>query len=268
MDWKNQYLDVNKSAWNKKVDVHLQSAFYDVKGFMEGQTSLNDIELTIIGDVSQKSILHLQCHFGQDSMSLSRLGAQVVGVDLSDEAIKAAKYISNSLNLDTKFVCCNVYDLPSHLEETFDLVFTSYGTIAWLPDLDRWASLIARYLKPRGRFVIVDFHPFIWMYDDDLRYIKYNYFNVEPIIENESGTYADKNADLSDPMITWNHSLSEVVNSLIRAGLTIQNLNEYNYSPYNVFKDMEEVGPKKYQISQFSDRIPLVFSIEAVNLLG
>src|SRR5690606_22988486 len=165
------YLQINKESWNKRTEIHLVSEFYDVKGFLEGKSSLNPIELELFGEISGKSLLHLQCHFGQDTISLSRLGAKTVGVDLSDKAVEAARELAAKDGSDAEFICCDVYDLPDQLDEKFDLVFTSYGTIGWLPDLDKWANVISHFLKPGGKFVFVEFHPYIWMYDDDLNEI-------------------------------------------------------------------------------------------------
>ncbi len=137
MSKEENYIAINRQSWNKKTDIHLDSAFYDMDGFRKGNTSLNDIELKLLGDLNGKSILHLQCHFGQDTISLSQLGAKAVGVDLSDNAIDNARKIAAEMNVDTTFICCDVYDLPNHLDQQFDVVFTSYGTIGWLPDLDR-----------------------------------------------------------------------------------------------------------------------------------
>ena len=123
-------------------------------------------------------------------------------------------------NLDTTFVCCDIYDAPKFIDEKFDIVFTSYGTIGWLPDLDKWAKVISHFLKPDGKFIMADFHPVVWMFDNDFKEVFYNYFNVEPIIEAESGTYADKEAELSTQTMTWNHPTSELLNSLIAVSYT------------------------------------------------
>src|SRR6187551_1118010 len=160
------YLDINKASWNQRTAVHVASDFYGVDAFVKGKSSLQQIELGLLGDVAGKSILHLQCHFGQDTLSLARLGAKVTGVDLSDVAITEARKLARELGLSTDFICCNVYDLPQQLEQQFDVVFTSYGAIGWLPDLDRWAQIVRRFLKPGGRLVLVEFHPFVWMFDD------------------------------------------------------------------------------------------------------
>ncbi|MBP6586250.1 MAG: class I SAM-dependent methyltransferase, partial [Flavobacterium sp.] len=229
------YININKETWNKKTAVHIASDFYNNEAFLNGKSSLNHFEIDLLGDVSQKKILHLQCHFGQDTLSLARLGAKVTGIDFSDQAIEKAKEYSKQLDLDATFICCDVYDTPNYLDEKFDIVFTSYGTIGWLPDMDKWAAVVSHFLKPEGKFVFVDFHPVVWMFDDDFKEVFYNYFKSEPIIEEETGTYADKKASLIQKTISWNHSISEVVNALIENGLTIHLLNEYDYSPYNCF---------------------------------
>lgn len=258
------YLEINRQSWNQKTDIHLQSRFYDLDGFLKGQTSLNEIELALLGDVKGKSILHLQCHFGQDTISLSRLGADVTGIDLSDKAIDSAKQIAEKAKSNTKFICCDIYDLPNYLEKQFDIVFTSYGTIGWLPDLDKWAKIISKYLKPNGQFIFVEFHPVVWMFDDNFEKVGYNYFNSGPIIETESGTYADKNADITQEYVMWNHSMSEVVNSLIKNEMEIISLDEFDYSPYNCFNKTIEIEPKKYRIAHLENKIPMVYSIKAI----
>ncbi|HRZ31212.1 MAG TPA: class I SAM-dependent methyltransferase, partial [Flavobacterium sp.] len=215
------YININKETWNKKTAVHIASDFYNNEAFLNGKSSLNRFEIDLLGDVSQKKILHLQCHFGQDTLSLARLGAKVTGIDFSDQAIEKAKEYSKQLDLDATFICCDVYDTPNYLDEKFDIVFTSYGTIGWLPDMDKWAAVVSHFLKPEGKFVFVDFHPVVWMFDDDFKEVFYHYFKSEPIIEEETGTYADKKASLIQKTISWNHSISEVVNALIENGLTI-----------------------------------------------
>lgn len=263
MNKENNYIAINRQSWNNRTDTHLKSEFYDLDNFIKGKTSLNSIELELLGDLTGKTILHLQCHFGQDTISLGRLGAEVTGVDFSDKAIASAKQIAKDTKVNATFICCDVYDLPNHLDQQFDIVFTSYGTIGWLPDLDQWAKIVSRFLKPNGQFVFVEFHPVVWMFDDNFEKIFYSYFNSGAIIESESGTYADKNADITNEYVSWNHSLSEVLNSLIANGLEINQLNEYDYSPYNCFNKTIEFEPKKYRIEHLEDKIPMVYSITA-----
>jgi 2-polyprenyl-3-methyl-5-hydroxy-6-metoxy-1,4-benzoquinol methylase len=260
---QNNYLEVNKHSWNNRVDAHVNSEFYNMEGFLKGETSLKSIELNLLGDIRGKKVLHLQCHFGQDTISLSRMGAIVTGIDLSDKAIDTAKKLAKDLNTDTQFICCDIFDLPNHLDEKFDIVFTSYGTIGWLPDMNKWANIVAHFKKPEGKFIFVEFHPAVWMYDDDFKMIYYNYFNTGPIVEVESGTYADKTAEITQKYVMWNHGMSEVVNSLIASGLKIERLDEFNYSPYPCFKHTVKVDTDKYYIEAFGDKFPMVYAIVA-----
>jgi len=263
MKKEDNYIEINRQSWNNKTDIHLKSEFYDLKNFIQGKTSLNSIELNLLGDISGKTILHLQCHFGQDTISLSRLGAEVTGVDLSDKAIKSAKQIAKNTNSNASFICCDIYNLPNHLDKKFDLVFTSYGTIGWLPDLDKWAKIVSKFLKPNGQFVFVEFHPVVWMFDNNFKKIDYRYFNSGAILESETGTYAEKNADIIQECVTWNHALSEVINNLIKNGLEISSFGEYDYSPYNCFNKTIEFEPKKYRIEHLENKIPMVYAIVA-----
>ncbi|MFN3969608.1 class I SAM-dependent methyltransferase [Flavobacterium sp.] len=263
MDNKNDYKAINKQTWNNKTDVHIASEFYDVEGFLKGKSTLNDIELPLLGGVSGKKILHLQCHFGQDTISLARMGATATGVDLSDKAIERAREFAEKLNLEVTFVCCDIYDAPTLIDEKFDVVFTSYGTIGWFPDLGKWAKVVSHFLKPNGKFIMADFHPVVWMFDNDFETVFYNYFNVEPIVENETGTYADREAEIATKTITWNHPISEILNSLIQSGLEINSFNEYDYSPYNCFNKTVEFEKGKFRIKSLENKIPMVYSILA-----
>ncbi len=258
------YISINKQSWNNRVDAHMKSAFYDVSGFLNGNSSLKEIEIAMLGDLKGKSILHLQCHFGQDTISLARLGAFVTGVDLSDVAIAQARNLAIQTNVDVEFICCNIYDLPLHLDKQFDIVFTSYGTIGWLPDLDKWASVVAKFLKPGGSFVFVEFHPAVWMYDDNFEKIAYNYFNEGPILEQESGTYADKDAPIAQHYVMWNHGFGEVLTAVINNGLSVSLFKEFDYSPYNCFKETVEFEPGKFRIKHFGNRFPMVYALKAL----
>ncbi len=264
MDSENNYLQINLKSWNEKTDIHIKSEFYDMKGFLDGKLSLNDIEMKLLGDIKGKSILHLQCHFGQDTISLSRLGAETTGVDFSEKAIENALNIAKELKVNSKFICSDIYSLPQHLDEKFDIVFTSYGVIGWLPDITKWAEVISHFLKPGGIFVMAEFHPVVWMYDDNFEKITHSYFNAKPIFETETGSYADRNAGHTTSCVVWNHSLSEVITSLMHQGLTISDFIEYAYSPYNCFNQTSEIEPGKFVISHFGNKIPMVFAIRAV----
>lgn len=261
------YLKINKKSWNKRTEVHFDSKFYDNPNFIKEKASLNKIELDLLGDIKGLSILHLQCHFGQDTISLNQLGAKTTGVDLSDKAVEKAKELADLCDSTANFICCDVYDLPQHLDKKFDIVFTSYGTIAWLPDIDKWAKIVSSFLKPNGKFVFAEFHPLVWIFDDEFDKIKYSYFNSEAIIEIETGTYTDKNAPINEKCITWNHGLGEVITALIKNGLQINSLEEFDYSPYDCFSGTVEIAPKKFRIKHLGDKIPMVYALSATKVV-
>lgn len=260
----DQYFNANKELWNQRTIVHRDSEFYNLAGFKKGETVLTPIELAEVGDVNGKKLLHLQCHFGMDSLDWARRGAHVTGVDLSDIAIKEARSLNLELGLSAEFVCCNVLDTADYIKQEFDIVFTSYGTIGWLPDLKPWANMISRMLKPGGLFYIAEFHPVIWMFDDDFTHIQYAYENREVIVTENQGTYTDRNADIRGKEYSWNHSISEVLNALIGAGLTIASFNEFMYSPYPCFQQVVEIEMGKWHIKGMEGKLPMVYTIRAV----
>ncbi len=255
------YFKSNKEIWNQRTLIHKDSAFYDLEGFKKGDPALRSIELNELGDVKGKTLLHLQCHFGMDSLDWARRGAKVTGMDLSDVAIRAATDLNEEMGLEARFICCNVYDLPSQLSEQFDIVFTTYGVIGWLPDLNKWAAVVANHLKPGGIFYMAEFHPFIWTFDDDFTHIKYHYENHEVIVIENQGTYTDRQADIQGREYSWNHSLSEVLNALLNEGMELEFFNEHMYSPYSCFKNIVESASGQWQIKGMEGKIPMVYSL-------
>lgn len=258
------YLDINREGWNARTELHFNSEFYDNKSFLEGRNSLNSIEMDLLGDVSGKKILHLQCHFGQDTISLSRMGAKCTGVDLSDKAIEKARELAAETGEDVHFICSDVYGLDKVLDEYFDIVFTSYGTIGWLPDMDRWAAIIDRFLKPGGTFVFAEFHPAVWMFNNDFSRIEYSYFNRQEIVEELEESYSDGKLEKTVQEVSWNHDLGEVLEALLNKGLQIQAFHEFDYSPYPCFKNMIEPESGKFQISNLKGKLPMVYSLKAI----
>ncbi|MBT8376526.1 MAG: class I SAM-dependent methyltransferase [Bacteroidia bacterium] len=263
MSKNDYYFEKNKATWNKKVAVHAKSDMYDMEAFLKGKSSLMPYELKALGDVKGKSLLHLQCHFGQDTLSWSRMGAQCTGVDISDEGISLAHELNEKLNLNAKFVCCNVLDTSEIISETFDIVFTSYGTIGWLPDLQPWAKMISERLNPGGVFYIVEFHPIAWMFDytEGKPKMTYAYDRDEVIYEEYEGTYADLDARITSEEYGWNHGLGKVVSALTSNGLRIDYLNEYDENPYDVFPDLEKTTSGMYKTKH--QLYPLIFEIKA-----
>ncbi len=259
----NKYFEVNKATWNEKVKVHSKSEMYDLEAFKKGKSSLMQYEMKALGDVKGKSLLHLQCHFGQDTLSWSRLGAKCVGVDLSDEGIKLAKKLNEELNQDAEFVCCNVLDTSDYVKDVFDIVFTSYGTIGWLPDLKPWGKMIAERLKKGGTFYIADFHPIVWMFDylEGKSIMKYGYMQDEVIYDEYEGTYANQSSKMVSKEYGWNHGLGAVITALTEVGLHIEYLNEYDESPYDVLPNLVKTESGNYVTK---DKLyPLIFEIKA-----
>ena len=255
--------DANRTLWNAMTAVNLKGEFYDVEGFIAGRNSLTDLELELLGDVRGKRIFHLQCHFGQDTLSLARMGATVTGLDLSDVAIAEAKKLQTRCGLQAEWIQSNVLDHRPELDGQFDVVFTSYGTIGWLPDVGTWASNIARYLKPDGRFVFVDFHPVLWMFDNDFKGFAYSYFNREPIVELQKGSYADRDADIELPAHGWNHDLAEVLTALLENGLRIDRFKEMDASPHDCFANTVKGADGLYRIKGMEGKLPMVYGLSA-----
>lgn len=274
---EEDYIQINKNLWDARTEIHKVGDFYDLDTFINDPTLnvLNKIELDLLGNLTGKRVLHLQCHFGMDSISLSRMGAEVVGIDFSPNAISLAKKLANELKSKTQFFESNVYDTVSTLKKNnipldFDIVFTSYGVIGWLPYLNEWAKNIYLSLQTGGNFIMAEFHPVIWMFDpnEEVWSPKYSYFNEEAIIEETLGTYTDRNANIKLKEITWNHSLSDVFTALIDSRLTICNFKEFDYSNYNCFTNMiscriKEENKEVYRFHNISG-MPITYCIKAI----
>ncbi|MDO5971651.1 class I SAM-dependent methyltransferase [Flavivirga aquimarina] len=266
MNVNENYFKTNKRTWNEKVAIHAKSDMYHLDDFKKGKSSLMPYELEALRDVHGKSLLHLQCHFGQDTLSWSRLGAKCTGVDLSDEGIKLAQRLNTELNLNAEFVCCNVLNTSEFVRDTFDIVFTSYGVIGWLPDLKPWGQMIAERLKKGGAFFMAEFHPIVWMFDylEDKPVMKYGYMQDDVIYEEYEGTYANQESKMISKEYGWNHGLGEVVSALTEAGLHIEYLKEYDESPYDVLTGLEKTESGMYVTK---DKLyPLIFTLKATKL--
>lgn len=258
------YLKLNQEQWDQRTKAHLTSEFYDVAGWLAGKDSLKAPELALLPEnLSGLKILHLQCHFGQDTLSLARRGAHVTGVDISPAAITAARDLAKKAGLEATFINVDLYSLPNHLNDTFDIVFTSYGTITWLPDLNRWADLIQQFLKPGGQLVFAEFHNMAYLWNEDRTAIKYPYFNPEPIVEAITTSYTDNSGGIQGTEVNWDHPISSVITSLINAGLTLRSFREYDYSPYNCFEDMVPAPtPGHWHLRQMPGLIPMVYTLD------
>ena len=264
-----KFFDANRDVWDAKVDVHKDSEFYNVKGFLNGESTLDPIEIKELGNVSGKSLLHLQCHFGLDTMCWERLGAEVVGVDFSGEAIDLARSIAKEANLNAKFVQANIYDLREHLDQKFDIVFTSGGVIMWLNDLEKWAEIIDHFLKPGGVFYIRDFHSFGYIFDDETEEpvlkVRYPYFHgKEPMSYVTDNTYSNPEKKMeAQTAYEWNHSISRIINVLIRVGLRIEFFNEFPFTTYQALPFMVKNEDGRWVLPQGEEYVPFMFSLKA-----
>lgn len=263
----DESLQTNQQLWNEWTKEHESSPFYDLAGFKAGKERLRSIELTELGDVTGKSLLHLQCHFGLDALSWARHGAQVTGVDFSPESITLAQSLSEELKIPARFICADVLQLPEVLTGQFDIVFTSYGVLHWLNDLRRWGEVIAHFLKPGGIFYIVEDHPFMRVFKSDaaadIRPLRRYFFSPEPQKLESKGSYATNDEGQSRTYYIWDHSLGEIINALISAGLQIEFLHEFPYAARAKFPGMEKGDDNWWRLSQQHGSIPFLFSLQA-----
>ena len=262
-------MDTNRAHWDEVVPIHVASDFYDVASFKAGESKLKPVELAELGDVRGKTLLHLQCHFGLDTLSWAREGAIVTGIDFSEPAIAQARALASELSIPARFIVTNVYDAPSVLDEQFDIVFTSYGVLGWLPDIARWAQVGAHFVKPGGTFYIAEFHPVSNVFDEspgiDGLYVKYPYFSLpEPFKDDTGNDYADPTSKLQHATTYWfPHSLGEVVTALIDAGLRIDHLHEFPFSTYQFLPFTARQPDGTVRLTQHDGCIPLLYSIKA-----
>ncbi len=267
MDNKH-YLDSNRDLWDRLAPLHEQSKFYDVDAFRSGQSTLLDIERQEVGSVERKKLLHLQCHFGLDTLSWAREGADVTGVDFSSEAIDIARLLADEIGISAKFVCSNIYDLRDHLTGEFDIVFTSGGVLCWLPDLKKWAEIASHFVKPGGIFYVREFHPFSNIFDDenevDKPTVRYPYFHSDkPMRFENEGSYASSTSDVRNISYEWFHPLSDIISSLVGAGFKIDFLHEFPFISYQSHPFLEQGSDGMWRYPESPNSIPLMFSIRA-----
>lgn len=263
----DEYLQANQKLWNEWTAEHENSPFYDVQGFKAGRERLKSIELEEVGHVGWKSMLHLQCHFGLDTLAWARHGAIVTGVDLSDESIALARSLSEELQIPATFVCSDILTLPENLQGQFDIVFTSYGVLHWLRDLKRWAQVIHHFLKPGGFFYIVEDHPFMRVFSSDpelgIKVDNPYFFSEEPYQAESTGSYATNFEGETRTYYMWDHSLGEVLNSIIDVGLQIEFLHEFPFTLRAKFPTMVKGEDGYWRFTREHNMIPLLFSIKA-----
>jgi ubiquinone/menaquinone biosynthesis C-methylase UbiE len=253
----------NRRAWDLRTPVHLKSEFYDLDSFKGGRNSLLTLEQEELGDVRGRSLLHLQCHFGMDTLSWARLGARVTGADFSEDAITAARSLAAEVGLKARFICANLYDLPEVLDEEFDIVVTTYGVLSWLPNLDAWARVVAHFLRPGGTFCIVEIHSnwgFIDEVDGKLQ-IADSVFRSDPWETDTVETYADGAALPPHPEYNWPWTVGGLATALINAGLRIERLRELPLDVRQRVPSMVQSGDGYWHLP--GDPLPLMVTCVA-----
>jgi SAM-dependent methyltransferase len=262
----------NQQLWDAWTVVHAQGAFYDLAGFRKGGVRLRDEEIESVGDVRGRTLLHLQCHFGIDTLSWARLGARVTGVDFSPAAIRLARELAADIGIeDARFIESNVYELPDRLEGEFDVVYTSRGVLGWLPDIRDWARVVAHFLAPGGTFFITEAHPVFNAFQDEgvapgeLRLIYPYWEHRDPLVFDVKGSYADPDADFGEQKLHgWDHGLGEIVTALIDAGLRIESLEEHPFLYWAAdFLVESEPGSGRFVLPPGRGELPLSFSLRA-----
>jgi 2-polyprenyl-3-methyl-5-hydroxy-6-metoxy-1,4-benzoquinol methylase len=223
---------VNQRFWDEIAPLHAASDYYDVDGFLAGATTLGDVEVAEVGGVTGLRMAHLMCHFGLDTMSWARRGAQVTGVDFSIEAISIARGLAERADLDVPFVCADVLDADRHLgRHTYDVVFLSRGVLMWVEDIPALAEVCASLLKPGGLFYLLDVHPLAMVIAQTAAglHLQRSYFHSPtPSAVSTDGSYAVSDAGLRNREThEWTHSVGEVVTALINAGIRIEFLHEF-----------------------------------------
>ncbi len=266
-------LELNRTWWDERVPIHVGSTFYDVEGFRAGGSTLRAFELEEVGDVAGKRVAHLQCHFGLDSLSWARAGASVAGLDFSGPAVEAANSLAAETGLDARFVQADVYDAAEALGgELFDVVYTGLGALNWLPDLPRWAEVVASLIDEGGFLYLSEFHPFTWVFADTDLSVDLGYFHDPEGIsfdDDEQGSYAEIELPTrNNATREWAHPLADVVSAVLGAGLRLELLHEHDYTLFPRFPHLEldtetlSAGVV-YRQPDGEPKLPLMYSLRA-----
>ena len=269
----DKYRDANRANWDDRVPIHLASNAYDIETFKKDRYNLSPIvrfDKGLIGDVQDKTLLHLMCHFGHDTLSWAKLGAKVAGIDFSPKAIEVARELSAEIGLSGRFIESDIYDSPTVLVEQFDIVYTGIGVLCWLSDIRGWAGVVSNFVKPGGTFLITEIHPVAWSLDQDrddrLLSLTDRYFEIEAPLENEEEhSYTDGETILDHSVsYGWNHGLGEIVTALINAGLHIEFLHEYPFvHGWSGMQDMERGDDGMWRLPDGNEKVPLMYSVRA-----
>jgi SAM-dependent methyltransferase len=270
----SDYLQLNKANWDERAPLHAASPDYGAKSFEQDPSFLSAVvrfDLPRLGDISGLRGVHLQCHIGTDTLSLSRLGARMTGLDFSPASLAQARALALRCGAAVDFIESDVYAAAEVLPRAaFDLVYTGIGALCWLPRIDRWAGAVSALLKPGGRLFIREGHPVLWSIDQarqDALVIGYPYFErPDPMVWNETSTYVETDTPLqSTTTHEWNHGMGEIVSALLAHGMEITGLVEHDSVPWEALPgQMHLADDGEWHLSHHPERMPLSYTLQAV----
>jgi SAM-dependent methyltransferase len=266
---------INRAFWDERAPAHAASPDYACARFAADPSHLSNVvrfDLPRLGNVRGLDGVHLQCHIGTDTVSLARLGAHMTGLDFSQPALAEARRLAASANVEATFVLADLYDAPKVLGEgRFDLVFTGVGALNWLPDIRRWAQVVAHLLRPGGRLFLREGHPVLWALadprPDGLLVLEYPYFEqAEPTVWDEGGTYVQTDQVFTTTVAhEWNHGLGEIVTAVLDAGMELTMLVEHDSVPWEALPgQMEDLGGGEWRLSDRPGRLPHTYTLQAL----
>jgi SAM-dependent methyltransferase len=269
------YAELNRANWDERAPAHAASRDYAVEQFASDPGHLSEVvrfDLPRLGDIGGLRGLHLQCHIGTDTVSLARLGADMTGLDFSAASLAQARRIAGLAGADVRFVEAEVYSAVTVLgRESFDLVYTGIGALCWLPDIARWAGVVAGLLRVGGRLFIREGHPALWAVedgrDDNLLVLEYPYFErEEPMVFDEGGTYVETDAVFTHNRThEWNHGLGEIVTALLGNGMELTGLAEHDSVPWEALPgQMEQLAGGEWRVADRPWRVPHSYTLQAV----
>jgi SAM-dependent methyltransferase len=257
------HLELNRAMWDERVPIHTSGDFYDVEGFRAGRDPIRPFEDDELGPVAGLDLVHLQCHFGLDTLGWARRGARVTGLDFSAPAIEYATGLAADLGIDARFVTADVHDAPEALGATYDVVYTGLGALIWLPDLRRWAEVVDRLLRPGGVLYLVEFHPITGVFGDDDLTVEWPYFDTARFWD-EPGTYADGAAPTEhNASWEWNHTLAETLQAVLERGLVVEWFAEHDYTLFPRWPILHKEGFDTYRLPPERPSLPLMYSLRA-----
>lgn len=275
----DDYRSINRANWDERVPAHVSSPDYAVARFSEDPAHLSHVvrfDVPLLGEIAGKRGVHLQCHIGTDTVSLARLGARMTGLDFSAPAVEAARGLAAAAGVDAEFVEADIYDAATVLDRaSFELVYTGIGALCWLPDIARWAAVVAALLAPGGRLFIREAHPMMWALQDarpdGLLVVDYPYFELDrPTVFDEPGTYVQTDAEFEHTTgHEWNHGLGEIVTALHANGMQLTGLVEHDSLPWDALPgQMDELQNGEFRLRERPWRLAHSYTLQAVKPLA